>query len=99
MMDVLWTYRARGRLQEVYRRIAEDQPINAERFIERLIERGESLAEQPFRGRVVPEYESSTIREVFEGEYRIIYHIQAHTVTILTVRNFAELLPVDPERL
>lgn len=99
MIQVVWTYRARGRLQEVYRRIAQDQPANADSFIERLIARGDSLAEQAFRGRVVPEYENPTIREVFEGEYRIIYQTQEHMVAILTIRGFAELLPSNPQRL
>ncbi|WP_250656195.1 type II toxin-antitoxin system RelE/ParE family toxin [Alkalimarinus coralli] len=99
MTGVVWTYRARGRLQEVYRKIAEDQPSNAKHFIERLIERGDSLAEQSFRGRMVPEYENPTIREVFEGEYRIIYQTQESMIAILTIRGFAELLPSDPEKL
>lgn len=46
MIEVEWTHRARGRLRDLYASIAEDQPMNAERFIEQLIERGDSLAEQ-----------------------------------------------------
>jgi plasmid stabilization system protein ParE len=30
-MKVVWTYRARVRLQQILEYIAEDQPINAER--------------------------------------------------------------------
>lgn len=97
MIKVVWTHRARERLREIYNKIAEDQPVNAERFVEALIERGDSLKEQSFRGRVVPEYENPTIWEVFEGNYRIIYQTQEQTASILTVRGFAELLPVDPQ--
>lgn len=48
---------------------------------------------------MVPEYDNPSIREVFEGEYRLIYQMQDSTVAILTVRNFAELLPTDPKNL
>lgn len=99
MTQVVWTYRARGRLRDLYERIAKDQPVNADRFMERLFERGDSLAEYAFRGRMVPEYDNPSIREVFEGEYRLIYQMQDSTVAILTVRNFAELLPTDPKNL
>ncbi len=99
MIEVVWTYRSRDRLRELYERIAEDQPVNASRFINRLIERGDSLAENAFRGRVVPEYENPIIREVFEGNYRIIYQTQDRVIAILTVRGFAELLPTDPKSL
>lgn len=97
MIHVLWTHRARIRLAEIHQKIAEDQPINADRFLERLIERGESLASHSFRGRMVPEFENQTIREVFEGNYRIIYQTQEQGVVILTVRSFFELLPADPK--
>ncbi len=99
MIKVVWTYRARGRLQDIYEKIAEDQPSNADQFLDQLIERGDSLTEQHFRGRMVPEYENPTIREVFEGEYRIIYQAGDSVVTILTVRGFAELLPTDPKHI
>ncbi len=92
-------FRARGRLRDIHTRIAEDQPANADRFIDRLINKGASLIEQALRGRVVPKYHTPTIREVFEGDYRIIYQAQENAIAILTIRNFSELLPTDPENL
>jgi len=67
MIEVIWTFRARDRLKGIYNKIAEDQPLNAERFIDKLIARGESLAEQPLRGRMVPEYQNQIIREVLRA--------------------------------
>ena len=94
-MRVVWTLRARYRLQQILEHIAEDQPENAERFVDRLIERGDSVGEQPRRGRMVPEYQDKTIREVFEGNYRIIYKILPERVDILTVRHGSRLLPIE----
>jgi len=44
MIEVLWTHRARERLREIYQKIAGDQPVNADRFIDKLIEQGDNLA-------------------------------------------------------
>ena len=93
-MDVIWTHRARRRLQEIYDYIANDQPQNAEKWINHLIERGHKTAEQPWMGRMVPEYEEETIREVLQGDYRIIYQITASRINILTVRHGSQLLPL-----
>lgn len=92
-MDVIWTDRARLRLKEINAYIARDQPRNAKQWVDRLIKRGDAVGEQPWAGRTVPEYEEETIREVFLGDYRIIYEIASACVYILTVRHGSRLLP------
>ena len=69
-MDVIWTDRVRFRLKEIYDYIARDQPQNARNWVDQLIKRGDSVGEQSWAGRQVPEYEEETIREVFQGDYR-----------------------------
>jgi plasmid stabilization system protein ParE len=98
-MKVVWTQRARQRLQEILGKISEDQPLNAHQFVERIIRRAESLLELFERGRRVPEYQSGNIREIFEGDYRIIYLTSDSLVSILTVRHTRELLPLDQDLL
>lgn len=98
-MKVAWTRRSLYRLRQILEHIAKDQPDNAERFVERLIECGDSAGAHPRRGRIVPEYRDETIREIFEGDYRIIYKILSERVDILTVRHGSRLLPVDAVRL
>lgn len=66
--------------------IAEDQPDNALAWTVKILDRGDSLSEQPHRGRPVPEYPTAEVREVREGDYRIIYQVQAGCIEILTVR-------------
>lgn len=94
-MRVVWTERALLRLQQIQDYIAEDQPKNAQRWITRLFDRGDSLIDQPHRGRPVPEYPNAEVREVREGDYRIIYRLHAGRVEILTVRHSSQLLPVE----
>ena len=98
-MKVAWTRRSLYRLRQILDYIAKDQPRNAAHFVDRLIQRGDSIGEQPRRGRVVPEYQDDTIREVLDGDYRIIYKIRLERIDILTVRHGARLLPVDVQAL
>jgi plasmid stabilization system protein ParE len=41
----------------------------------------ETLSE---RGRVVPEYDDASIREIFVYSYRLMYRVEGDTVTIVT---------------
>jgi plasmid stabilization system protein ParE len=95
-MKVIWTPRAQRRLQEIHDYIAQDQPVNAARWVARVLDRGEQIGEQPRSGRVVPEYQRESIREIFEGDYRIIYRIRSQRVDMLSVRHGARRLP--PQR-
>jgi len=54
-MKVIWTKEALERLTEIEEFIAQDSPQQAEKFINFLIERGESILQNPKIGRVVPE--------------------------------------------
>lgn len=92
-MKVIWTPRAQQRLQELYDHIAQDQPINADRWIVRMLDRGEQIGDQPRSGRIVPEDQRDTVREIFEGDYRIIYRIRSQQIDVLSVRHGAQRLP------
>lgn len=67
--------------------ISLDSKLYAIRFINKLILRVDQLINFPESGRIVPEKEDSTIRELIEGNYRIFYKIQRHNVTILRIHH------------
>ena len=94
-MRVVWTHRAKYRLQQILEYIADDQPDNAEQWVDRLIKRGDGLGGQPHMGIMVPEYQDETVREILEGDYRIIYKLRSERVDILTVRHGSQLLPAE----
>jgi len=75
-VKVLWTDSALSQLQSIHDYIAETSPDYALRIIDRLTRRSIQIAEFPFSGRMVPEYELNELREVLEWPYRIIYLIQ-----------------------
>ena len=74
-MKVFWTESALTQLQAIHDYIAQTSPDYALRMIDRLTRRSIQIAEFPFSGRMVPEYEVNEVREVFEWPYRVIYLI------------------------
>lgn len=95
-MRVLWTNAARSQLQSVYDYIAADSVGYAKRLIDRIIRRSEQLINHPESGGIVPEYNSTEIREVLEGSYRIIYRLRADRIDVVAVVHGARLLPNAP---
>ncbi len=92
-MKVVWTARARVRLRQIYNHIAQDQPLNAERVVDRITLRARQLMEQPRSGRIMAYYQRDDIRELIERPYRIIYHVLPDRIEILTVRDSGRVLP------
>lgn len=55
--------------------IAQDSPLYARLFIERLVKHTENLLDFPRMGRPVPESERDDIRELINQGYRLIYRL------------------------
>ena len=92
-MRVVWTARAKARLRQIHDYIAQDQPVNAQRVVDRITLRSKQLQDQPRSGRVVEHYQDEDIRELMERPYRIIYLIHPDRIEILTVRDTRRVLP------
>ena len=84
-MKVVWTEHALQCLTEIEDYIAMDNPATAVVFIDRLIRRTDILVDQPQAGRTVPEVPGRELRELIEGNYRIVYRINESNVEMLTV--------------
>jgi addiction module RelE/StbE family toxin len=84
-MKVHWTDAAERHLDAIHAYIAQDSIDYAKRVVDRLTRRSEQIAEFPFSGRRVREYDIDQIREVIEGPYRIIYHIKPDQIDVLAV--------------
>jgi toxin ParE1/3/4 len=92
MTQIYWTELARYDLQSIHDFISKDSPFYADKFIERLIERTGQLEQFPESGRVVPEFNNETIREIIEGNYRIVYRTRPGNVTIIRIHHAARML-------
>ncbi len=94
-MKVLWTEHALACLTEIEEFIAEDDPAAAVPLIDKLIARTDFLKEHPAAGRRVPELAKSSLRELIEGNDRIVYRVRQDVVEILTVFEGHRLLPQE----
>ncbi len=74
-MRIVWSEPAKTDIYRIADYIAQDAPINAKRFIEKLKAHVDDIAIFPRKHRVVPEYRNENIREVLVGDYRIIFQI------------------------
>lgn len=83
------------RLEDIYEYISTDNISIAQNLVENIFDKVESLRTNSERGRKVPELNIEDIRELFEGEYRIIYRVEPKKLFILTIRNFKQLLPEE----
>lgn len=92
MGKITWSVLARQDLWEIHDYIAGDSPFYAEKTIEKFFERVAILEKLPQIGRTVPEFEDETIRELVEGNYRIVYWLQDKNITVLRVHHSARLL-------
>lgn len=102
-MRIIWSPLAIERAHEAAAYIARDKPAAALRWLDGLFEVTDRLETFPEAGRVVPEIGLPEFREViYRRTYRVIYRVEKARVSILTVRNFAQLLDTseldaDPE--
>lgn len=92
MVKLIWTEFAVEDLRLIHEYISRDSKRYADRFIEKLINRIDQLESFPKSGRVVPEFNLESIRELIEGNYRIIYKISTSEVTIIRVHHAARQL-------
>ena len=74
MVKINWTNAAIDDLQAAHE-YAQASPVFANRLIEHLVARADILANFPNAGRPVPEFGNAKIRELVEGNFRIVYRV------------------------
>lgn len=90
--NVYWTRQAREDLRAIRAHIARDAPATAAAFVRRLRQSVSRLHDFPRSGQVVPEIGREEIREILQGNYRLIYRVADGRVDILAVFHSAQLL-------
>ncbi|MBL8026726.1 MAG: type II toxin-antitoxin system RelE/ParE family toxin [Fibrobacteres bacterium] len=88
-MKVHWTLTAENQLRAIHDYIAQNSTVYALRLVDRLTRRSNQIAAFPMSGRRVPEFDNDRIREVFEGSYRLIYHIKADQIDVICLLHSA----------
>ena len=95
MIELLWSPRSVADLEEIRAFIEVDSSAWADLTVRRLVAAVERLREFPDSGRMVPERQQPTLREVISGKYRVVYRRTPNLVEIATVfrgsREFPEI--------
>ena len=94
-MKLQWTETAKRDLLAIRRYISRDKPAAAKRWVEHLKDRAGKVIDAPYAGRMVPEFFRDDLREVIEGNYRIVYLIGKDSLTILTIFESHRRLPSE----
>jgi len=93
MVEIIWTNHALADLESIASFIAQDSDKYAQLTIRKLFTKTDVLKSFPQSGRVVPEKNNTNIRELIEGNYRIIYEVVNESVIyVLTVHHSSKLL-------
>lgn len=103
MAKVSWSAEARKDLRSIAEYIEKDSIRYAGITITKLTKAVERLIQFPKSGRIVPELQMENIREVIEGNYRIVYLLKDNICFIVSVihskqdlmKHFAKKLSYD----
>ena len=91
MAKIIWTHAALNDLKEIHQYISKDSEFYADRYVAILLGRVDILINFPRIGRMVPEKEDETIRELIEGNYRIFYKlINKNSISVLRIHHAAK---------
>ena len=75
----------------------QSAPQVGSRFISEILERIESLKENPDIGRMVPEFETENIREFIHKPYRVVYLREPSSIFIVRVWRSERILKLPSE--
>ena len=93
MVKIIWTDSAIQELNDIGDFIAKDSIRYAEITVDKLFYSVDILVLYPYAGKMVPEFNDETIRELIRGNYRIVYQlIDDFRINILTIHNCARLI-------
>lgn len=82
---VKWTDHAKAQLRHIHDYIAQDSPIYAKRVADALVRKTFGLDQVSRIGRMVPELNEETVREIPLYSYRILYEIKTEHIDVLAV--------------
>jgi len=97
MVRINWTDQSLEDIDNIAKYIANDSVKYAKIQVQRFFDVENVLQKFPKYGRIVPEIGDENIREIIQGNYRIIYRVvTAKLIDILTVHHCSRLLSNNP---
>jgi len=95
---ISWSPEAVEDIELIADYIARDSEFYARSVVSNILNVSRSIPEQPFAGRIVPEFNDNTIRERFVYSYRLIYTIDGSIITMIAIIHGKRLLDNVPDR-
>lgn len=93
--ELIWSDRALRDLQAIDAYIAADDPVAAERWVDKLIAAAQRAAVLPNSGQPVREKGYEHLKQILVRTYRIVYQFDDRRTEIVTVFEGHHLLPDD----
>lgn len=94
-MKLQWTETAKKDLLAIRHYISQNSPSAAKEWVNRLKKKARNTVHSPYSGRMVPEFYRENLREVIEGNYRIVYLVGKNHLSILTIFESHRLFPAE----
>ena len=91
--EVVWTFRAAADLESIVEYIFRDSEFYATAVARELVAATRSLTTFAERGRMVPEYDDLTVRQLIVRRYRVIYRVKPDRVEVLPIIHGAQQMP------
>lgn len=91
-MKIIWSPLAVEQVRDIATYIALDKPSVAVQWAEKIFNSVEQLSEFPNSGRIVPEINRNEIREIVNGNYRVIYKLKEKDILVLVVKSYRQIL-------
>jgi toxin ParE1/3/4 len=97
MAEIIWSARSLRDINEIAAFIAKDSLQYAKTQVQLFFEKAKVLEQHPSFGRIIPELNITSIRQVLCGHFRIIYEImEPDKIVILTVHHQSRLFKNSP---
>ncbi|HEX8245542.1 MAG TPA: type II toxin-antitoxin system RelE/ParE family toxin [Longimicrobium sp.] len=90
---VVWPHYALADLDDIAEYIARDSGRAALRVVDDILAAGDRLSAFPLSGGVVDAYGLESVRQIFAGEYRVVYEIEDDVVEIWMVIHTCRRFP------
>ena len=91
--EIVWTLRATADLESIVEYISRDSEFYATAVARELIAAARSLTTFAERGRMVPEYDDPTVRQLIVRRYRLVYRVKPDRVEVLRIIHGAQQVP------
>lgn len=91
-ITLVWADKAKEQTRDIYGYLYDGSATYAASWADEVERKLDNLLTFPEMGRIVPEFNVSFIREVFAGQYRVVYTFQNNIITVVSVRSMQQPL-------